>query len=355
LKLNQKNLDILLRALRLIDCVEIFGNNGCASSTNKSALFSRAATRFAPRRRRQGKVIAPICKRDACQPVISSCYGFSALTSFEATMLGDIWQYIPQIIKEAATSPLGLLALMIIALAILAFFFFKDAGVPVRVIIFIILFSAVVVFAAKVAYKANEVVASASASPTPAPSGETVVEFPEVDTTGPGHTVSAAPYLHKVGISVTDVQPETSEVVLMNNRGLYQGQAVLPTTSQNLLTQINTGNVPASFLLRFNAPVDTVSFTRPALYPATKSGITHPAWSVHALDSEGNELSSQSEALTRSFSDVPARAYALRSPAFNPISAVRFDSDPRLNGKPFAGFSAVLIERLTIFRAADKK
>lgn len=272
-----------------------------------------------------------------------------------ATMLGDIWQYVPQIIKEAATSPLGILALMIIALAILAFFFFREAGVVVRVTIFILMFLAVVVFAAKVAYKANEVVTSVKASPTPAPSNETVVEFPEVDTnSAPGHTVSAAPYLHKVGISVTDVRPETSEVVLMNNRGLYQGQAILPTTSQNLLTQINTGNDPASFTLKFKAPVDTVSFTRPALYPATNSGVTHPAWSVHALDAEGYELSSQSEALTRSFSDVPARAYALRSPAFNPITAVRFDSDPRLNGKPFAGFSAVLIERLTISQSDTK-
>jgi hypothetical protein len=38
----------------------------------------------------------------------------------------------------------------------------------------------------------------------------------------------------------------------------------------------------------------------------------------------------------------------LRSPAFAPIAALRFDSDPRLNGVPFAGFSAILIERLTL-------
>jgi hypothetical protein len=272
-----------------------------------------------------------------------------------ATMLADIWQNVPQIIKEAATSPLGLLALMIIALAILAFFFFKDAGVPVRIAIFITSFAAVVVFAARIAYKANEV-ALANATLTPSPSNETVVEFPDVDTANaPGHTVSAAPYLHRVGISITDVRPENSEVVLMNNRGLYQGRAVLPTTSQNLLTQINTGNVPSSFTLKFKAVVDSVSFTRPALYPDTESGITHPAWSVHALDTDGNELSSQSEALTRSFENIAVRSYSLRSPAFTKITAVRFDSDPRLNGKPFAGFSAVLIERLTIRKTVDTK
>ncbi len=179
-------------------------------------------------------------------------------------------------------------------------------------------------------------------------SKEVVVEFPEVDTSAPGHTVAALPYLHQLGISVTDIQPPTSEIVLINNRALYQGAAVNPTTSQNLLTQMNTGNVPASFTLKFAEPSRSVSFTRPALYPATNSGITHPAWSAHALDADGVELSSQSEGLTRSFSDVPAARYVLRSPGFAPIAALRFDSDPRLNGIPFAGFSAILIERLTL-------
>lgn len=192
----------------------------------------------------------------------------------------------------------------------------------------------------------------AMSSPTPATaSNEVVVEFPEVDTgTIPGHAVAALPYLHRLGISVTDIQPAGSEIVLVNNRGLYQGAAVAPTTSQNLITQVNTGNVPASFTLKFVEPARSASFTRPALYPATNSGITHPAWSVHALDADGNELSSQSEGLTRSFVDVPAVQYVLRSPAFAPIAALRFESDPRLNGKPFAAFSAIMIERLTLVR-----
>jgi hypothetical protein len=194
-------------------------------------------------------------------------------------------------------------------------------------------------------------------SSTPASSAnEVVVEFPEVDTsTTPGHTVAALPYLHRLGISVTDLQPATSEIVLINNRGLYQGAAVAPTTSQNLITQVNTGNVPASFTLKFAEPARSVSFTRPALYPATESGITHPAWSVHALDAEGGELSSQSEGLTRCWppagcKEVPAVVYALRAPGFELIAALRFESDPRLDGKPFAAFSAIMIERLTLVR-----
>lgn len=203
---------------------------------------------------------------------------------------------------------------------------------------------------------------SARPSSTPAPAAnEVVVEFPEVDTnTAPGHTVAALPYLHRLGISVTDMQPATSEIVLINNRGLYQGAAVLPTSSQNLLTQVNTGNVPASFTLKFAQPARSISFTRPALYPATESGITHPGWSAHALDAEGRELSSQSEGLTRCWppagcKDVPAVVYALRAPAFELISALRFESDPRLNGQPFAGFSAILIERLTLVREPQTK
>jgi len=185
---------------------------------------------------------------------------------------------------------------------------------------------------------------------------EVVVEFPEVDTsTTPGHTVAALPYLHRLGISVTDMQPATSEIVLINNRGLYQGAAVVPTTSQNLITQVNTGNVPASFTLKFAQPARNVSFTRPALYPATESGVTHPAWSVHALDAQGQELSSQSEGLTRCWppagcKEVPAVVYVLRAPAFELIAALRFESDPRLDGKPFAAFSAIMIERLTLVR-----
>lgn len=180
---------------------------------------------------------------------------------------------------------------------------------------------------------------------------EVVVDFPWVDTpSAPGHIVAAAPYLHGVGISVVDLKPNTSEVVLINNRALYQGQAVRPTTSQNFLTQIGTGDAQASFTLVFSEPLKSVSFTRPALYPATTSGITHPAWSAFALDAGDRELSSHHEDLTRSLSDVPAQRYTLKAPGFDGIFAVRFESDLRLNGKPFAAFGAILIEKLTVVR-----
>lgn len=185
----------------------------------------------------------------------------------------------------------------------------------------------------------------------PAAPREILVNFSGVDTaTAPGHIVAADPYLHRLGITVEKRAPERSQLILINNRAVYQGRAVQPTTSQNLLTQADTGNVRASFTLMFSDPLESVTFMRPALYPATNSGITHPAWSAHALDAEGRQLSSQSEGIIRSFVDVPARTYTLTAPGFEGIAAVRFDSDPRLDGVPFAAFSAILIERLTLIR-----
>lgn len=194
-----------------------------------------------------------------------------------------------------------------------------------------------------------------SAPETDKPQGtEIIVGFAGVDTaTAPGHLVAAAPYLHQMGISIEKLVPEGSQVALINNLAMYRGRAARPTTSQNFLTQIGTGNALASFTLKFSESFVSVSFIRPVLYAATESGITHPAWSAHALDVNGREISSHREELTRCLpikncTEVPARSYILRAPGFDDISAIRFDSDPRLDGKPFAAFSAILIEQLTM-------
>jgi len=194
--------------------------------------------------------------------------------------------------------------------------------------------------------------AAPAANPVQPPTAthDIVIEFPDVPTKPPTYQVAASPYLHEFGVGIRDLQPADSKVVLVNNLGLYGGQGVHPTTSQNLLTQVETGNVAASFTLQFKKPAKSVSFIRPRLYPETQSGITHPAWSAHALDAEGNELSSQSEALLRCDyqHEVAARTYTLDAPGFAPIVALRFDSDPNLNGRPFAAFSTLLIERITL-------
>jgi hypothetical protein len=216
----------------------------------------------------------------------------------------------------------GFLAAIVVALAAYGWFLFKPQAAPDK----------------------DPEVASTTSS-------ELVLDFDKIDTSSaPGFMVAADPYLHAapIAISIEALDPETSRVVLVNNMGLYGGRAVAPTRNQNFLTQTNTGNVPASFTLTFAKPVERVSFLVPKVYPATESGITFPAWRAVALSASGQELGTKSQALVRRFADVPAETTELSAPAFEGISAVRFESDPRLNGTPFAAFSAILIEEIKI-------
>jgi hypothetical protein len=183
------------------------------------------------------------------------------------------------------------------------------------------------------------------------PSGLINVDFSAGEKgQAPRYLVVADPYLraNQIPISIDKREPPESAVVFVNNLGLYTGRAVAPTVSQNFLTQIETGNVPASFTMRFAQPVQSVTFLVPKVYPATASGVTFPAWQAVALGPNGEKLGSVSEGLTRRFADVPARSHKLSAPAFEGIAAIRFESDPNLNGRPFAGFSTILIEQILI-------
>jgi TIR domain len=188
---------------------------------------------------------------------------------------------------------------------------------------------------------------------SPAPNTFTIhVDFSPANQAGPpNYTVAADSFLRgtkEVSVSVSARRPSESRIVFVNNLGLYGGRAVAPTVSHNFLTQIDTGNVPASFTLRFSSPVRGVSFVVPKVFPDTPSGVTFPAWKAIARGESGAELSSASEGLTRRFADVPSRTYNLTAPAFEGISTVEFQSDPNLNGRPFAGFSTLLIEQITL-------
>ncbi len=197
---------------------------------------------------------------------------------------------------------------------------------------------------------------SSTVAAAPAPDANLVkLDFASIDTmSAPSHTVAADPYLHAapIAIAVTQRDPENSTIVFMNNVALYNGRAVAPTVSQNFLTQQGTDNKPASFTLTLSQPVEQVTFTIPKVFPDTPSGVTFPAWRATALSASGEELSSVSEKLLRRFADFPAQSYTLNAPGFEGIAAIKFESDPRLNGKPFAGFSTILIESLTLTRKA---
>jgi len=60
--------------------------------------------------------------------------------------MDQLFKSLPDIIKAAAQSQLGILALLVVALSILAYVFFAKATVNVRVGIFVLLFAGVVGF-----------------------------------------------------------------------------------------------------------------------------------------------------------------------------------------------------------------
>src|SRR4051812_17452499 len=105
-----------------------------------------------------------------------------------------------------------------------------------------------------------------SAANSPVPSKEIVIEFPDVPTKPPTYQLAASPYLHEFGVGIRDLKPADSKIVLVNNLGLYGGQGVHPTTSQNLLTQFGTRNAPASLPPPFNQPATAPAFFLPRVY-----------------------------------------------------------------------------------------
>jgi hypothetical protein len=58
----------------------------------------------------------------------------------------QLFKSLPDIIKAAAQSQLGILALLVVALSILAYVFFAKASVKIRVGIFVLLFAGVIAF-----------------------------------------------------------------------------------------------------------------------------------------------------------------------------------------------------------------
>jgi hypothetical protein len=177
-----------------------------------------------------------------------------------------------------------------------------------------------------------------------------ILDFVRASTGENAEGTDARPYLRQFGISVEQLVPEGSELIVTTDRTLYQGPQFVAGDAQIYLTQTKTGNAPASFTLVFSEPLDSLRFTRPALYALTSSGMTNPAWSARALDAAGRQVSVQGEELARTFENVAEASYVLKAPGLVGISAVRFDSDPQLDGRPFAAVSTIMIKRLVLYR-----
>ncbi|MDZ7364143.1 MAG: hypothetical protein ONB46_26030 [candidate division KSB1 bacterium] len=83
-----------------------------------------------------------------------------------------LFENTPEIISAAAKSPLGLFALMILALAVLGFFFFRRASEGTRVTVFVLMFVGVVAFGIAIFDASHP------------PSGESLVPNQEIEQLG---------------------------------------------------------------------------------------------------------------------------------------------------------------------------
>ena len=162
--------------------------------------------------------------------------------------------------------------------------------------------------------------------------------------------VAADPFLHdaQISIGVTQKDPPQSRIVLINNLGLYEGRAVAPTVSQNLLTQMNTDNVPASFTLGFRQAGQKHDLHGTKGLSGNTERYHFSGMARRRPEFERPRAELGGRRTHRRFADVPTQTYSLRAPAFDGIIAVQFSSDPRLDGVPFAAFSAILIEQITL-------
>jgi len=178
------------------------------------------------------------------------------------------------------------------------------------------------------------------------------ITFDDIATPPPDYTVAAPSYLKDRGVSVTDVDPPNSRLVIRNSVAQYSGMQVATGASAHFMTQESAPTVaPASFTLRFERPMREVRILRAPLWAATASGVTHPAWIATALDQSGVALSQAGEDLVRSFRPVPPRWISLAEADRKPIWGVKITSDCRLDGQLFAGSEAVLIQEIQLWIA----
>ncbi len=178
----------------------------------------------------------------------------------------------------------------------------------------------------------------------------TRVRFDEAVVRAPDYHTAADPYLHRRGISVSTRWPESSLLLIANSLALYGGRATSVSASSNCLMQHGTGQTaPVSYMLRFAHPVRSVRLHRVGLWPATSSGVTHPAWSAQAVGEESRLVAVVAEPLLGAFQDIPAKIHVLKGSDGGLIHGIRIAADYRdRRGKPFAAFHSVLINQIDL-------
>ncbi|HTW34611.1 MAG TPA: hypothetical protein VMD53_08330 [Rhizomicrobium sp.] len=177
----------------------------------------------------------------------------------------------------------------------------------------------------------------------------TRIAFGDIAVPPPDYRVAAAPYLKRYGISIASFDPARAAVIIMSNIGFYRGAAVNPISSEHFLTaEADPIAAPISYTLRFARPAKEVRLLRAALWAASPSGVTHPAWVAHAFDSEGREIASGGEKLLGSFKTIDANWIVLPAPTGKMIEGLTISSDCRKQGRYFAGAQAALIQEIQL-------
>lgn len=175
---------------------------------------------------------------------------------------------------------------------------------------------------------------------------DVVINFDDEDTySSRSHRAPALGVLARAGITA-EMSPGT-QLVAANTLEFSVGQSLVPSSAPNVLAHVGS-NDPVYFTLKFARPVARVTFRRPALIPATASGITFPKWTAVAYAADTEVARDGEEAFGR-FTHVPARDVVLEGAC---ITSIRFESVNGLiqNGKytPHAAFNAVVLDDLTL-------
>ena len=122
--------------------------------------------------------------------------------------MDQLFKSLPDVIKVAAQSQLGILALLVVALSILAYVFFAKATVHVRVGIFVLLFAGAVGFGVAMfrAAEANPPTASGVGAPSVGLSNEARTMLAGAASDPGGHVLyekfGASVDLHTNGVSL---------------------------------------------------------------------------------------------------------------------------------------------------------
>lgn len=169
----------------------------------------------------------------------------------------------------------------------------------------------------------------------------TAVNFDTINTTrAPATTAAVEKYLAGFGISVASLSAGT-QLTVENQKQIAGGQAALPASPPNLLTQTGSSG-PVQFTLHFAPLLRQFGFTRPELL--ANPFVSHPAWQVTAFDASGAVIEQAGEAEIDSSTNVGASEFSLGSANGPGIAEVEFASE----GTGLTTFNAMLLDNLVL-------